>query len=130
MRKINLKLLANLKLKLEILGAKYDEELKTLKEQMLANKETELLDEDGLLSVKLTIPQRRVFDIAVIKAILGEKYRECLTESVDSRRFDSLVKKMVLTEEKAATCYIKTPGTPALQWDGLDAYKAKLGAQS
>jgi hypothetical protein len=121
----DLKNLINLKLKLDEAKDQYEKTRKTLLEKMTKSGIMIIKDTGGIVSVKRVIQDRRKFSIAGVKAALGDKAANCITEEVSAKKFDALINendKCILTEDKLNLCYTITK-TESLVWDGLKAHK-------
>lgn len=125
----DLKELARLKIKLDLIEELYKSKLDQLRPILKEHKIIE--DPDGILTLKLIESDVREFSVEGVRKTLGEKATLCIEEVVSAKKFDACTKKgknYLLTEDQLQHCFtIKTRETP--QWTGLDTYKLKLKDQ-
>jgi len=127
-KKQDLKELAKLKIKYELYKKLLEHKTDAIKDEMKKEGIDTIIDPDGILSVKLTVSGRREFSVPGVRATLGDKASMCIVETVDSKKFDTIVKdgkKYLITEDQQKKCFSSTESR-SLNWDGLDTYQHKL----
>lgn len=126
--KMDLKQLATMKVKIDLLKEQLDKKLSEIKEHMISSNEETVSDPDGYLKLVLVKSQKRVFSIDGVKAVLGEKAIDVIEESVSAKKFDAILKskgEYVITEEEQKHCFTTIDGH-SITWKGLDVHKNKL----
>lgn len=123
--KKDLTLLANMKLKLDILEQSYKAEIEKLKGELLTAEEKQVIDPEHGLIMNLRESDTRNFDVRGVRETLGVEAGLCIEEKVNTKDFDAMAKKRGLTAEQLTKCFATIPKS-SLNWDGLDVYKAKL----
>jgi hypothetical protein len=94
---------------------------------MLEKKDT-IQDPDGVLSLGLIENCRRSFSVEGVRKTLGDLAAQCISEEVDSKKFDVLITKKgksTLTPAQQEACFSTTP-VPQLEWKGMDLFKGAL----
>jgi hypothetical protein len=128
----DLKPLARIKVKIEILQKLFDAKVRELKEKLKTSGEKLVSDPDGILSVKLTTATLRNFNIDGVREVLGDDASVCIKEKVDPKKFDALVKsegEYTITEEEQKKCFFANKSF-RLDWNGFDVFKHKLEEQT
>jgi len=123
---MNLKELAAIKIKADLYTKLYKEQADQIKEEM--KKENKETITEGDLTITLQTVNKREFNVEGVRQALGDNAKNCIEETVSSKKFDILTKKKdkyLINEELLIKCYTTTE-THSLVWDGLDIYKSKL----
>lgn len=125
---LELRELANIKIKLDIIGQLYDEKSEVIKKRLIAEKQSSAVDPNGTLMVNLVPSTRRKFSIKGVREVLGERAVICIEETINIKKFDSITrqgKEYVIDKAQQAKCFT-TDTINSLTWDGLDVYRNDL----
>ena len=120
----NLKKLADLKLKLDLVTELYEKEEAEIKKQMLENKLSSIEDKENKLEVKLISTTRRNFSVTGVKDTLKDKAELVLETTVSAKKFDAFTKDM--PESDLKKCFNTTESSYVKFTDSFKIYKAVL----
>lgn len=123
--KLDLKELARLKIKLDLITELYNTKRDETRKKIEDAKTTKAEDPDGVLKLNIIPSEKREFSVEKTKTILGEHADTCIREIVDSKAFSAVIKNLKIPEEKYKQCY-STKTSHSVTWDGIDVYKSEL----
>jgi hypothetical protein len=114
----DLKALAQLKIKLNLIKDQYDKKCEELMEELKKDGFTGVVDPEKILSVGICCQPQRNFNIEEVKKVVPK----AIKESVDAKEFDAAK----LDTDTCNKCFSTTYKAPYLLWEGLKQYQAIL----
>ena len=126
--KIDIKNLATLKIKIDLLKEKYKKDSGIIKNKMIAEKENKIDDPGGYLTLVLTPNTKRSFSVSGVRKNFPDDINKMIQETIIPKEFDKITKEKgeyIISESIQKKCF-SSSNDKSLRWTGLDVHKFRL----